>query len=366
MSERFNENSWIRVILLYLIPIAAWISYTYQNSSLSFSFEVAAIGSTILFFGSALFISLLKPKDEPKIAPKIIEVPVPTEAIFPLAEWEEKVSSLEERLKLQALEFEGSNQDLEKIQIENRELREKLQEMTDSTLQHSEEAQHKIQSLELELHQSKQHSTQLENQIHDLRYEIKTLLNLTEVGYSHPEPSKKEEAALPEPFKEYVITPQPQASGGNTRALLTRCLDIAQKITAGYHTSSLRGLTLDPYAFDLRRLADALRYESSALILLYSPKEERLLFANGETKELFGVSPEEFLHDFSDYAGADFAKWKNAVVQLLTKVDVTVALEFKNRFHEPVPLNAHMATIPTGAFRSSVMVVLTPVHMHAI
>ena len=365
MSEKFDENEWIQVLLLYSIPILSWILYTHQLASLEFSFLVAGSGFAILFFGSALFVSLLKrqvvanPVPVPVIEslPEIIEThsAVNEECIL---SYKEQIQSIQHELGEKEREIQSMTEQLTHALGEHQEIKEKLTEVMETSAQKEEEARKKIEALEMESHQKMQTSKQLENQIHDLRYEIKTLLQLTEVDYAQlgMEPAKKQEV-VPEPASEPIATFQPKSS---SRSRLTRCIDIAQKITAGYHSSSLRSLSLDPYAFDLRRLSDALKQETGALILVYSPKEERILFANGETKTILGLSPEQFAQDFAEIVGTDFAIWKSGVTQLLTKSEVNITVEFKTQSHDPVALNVLMGPIPTGVFRSLVIAILQP------
>jgi hypothetical protein len=366
MSEKFNENEWIQVLFLYSIPILSWIIYTHQEASLEFSFLVAGSGFVILFFGSALFISLLKRQvPEPQVfapvfesAPVVMQQQDPVfteESILP---YKEQIESIQYELGEKEREIQSMTEQLTHALREHQEIKEKLTEVMETSAQKEEEARKKIEALELESHQKMQTSKHLENQIHDLRYEIKTLLQLTEVDYTQlgMEPSKKQEVVA-----EAVVEPvAPMQPKGSARSRLTRCIDIAQKITAGYHSSSLRSLSLDPYAFDLRRLSDALRQEVGALILVYSPKEERILFANGETKAILGISPEQFAQDFTEIAGSDFSTWKSGVTQLLTKSEVNITVEFTTNAFGPVALNALMGPIPTGVFRSLVIAILQP------
>lgn len=365
MSEKFNENEWIQVLFLYSIPILSWILYTHEAASLEFSFFVATSGFVILFFGSALLISLLKRQvPAPQVLAPIFEsapVVVQQDPVFAeesILPYKEQIDSIQHELGEKEREIQSMTEQLTHALGEHQEIKEKLTEVMETSAQKEEEARKKIEALELESHQKMQTSKHLENQIHDLRYEIKTLLQLTEVDYKQlgMEPEKKEDV-VSEPVVEPVI---PAQSKGSTRSRLTRCIDIAQKITAGYHSSSLRSLSLDPYAFDLRRLSDALRHETGALILVYSPKEERILFANGETKSMLGMSPEQFAQDFTEIVGTEFITWKTGITQLLTKSEVNITVEFKTKAFGPVALNALMGPIPTGVFRSLVIAILQP------
>lgn len=336
----------ILIVAIYLIPILSWIFYIEQGWAL------ATIGLSILFFGSALLISLFR---EQHPVPAILPTP-PAPIILPQEdrsqEFLAKIDALQNVLKETELVLEAKEEELKSSLLENEELQQTVKSLKEAIAVEEEEMRKKIETLELESHQKQQASTQLENQIHDLRYEIKTLLQLTEVDYNQLGKELKQIEPL-EPIK-----PPPVPT--TARGLLTRCIDIAQKITAGYHSSSLRKISLDPYAFDLRRLSEALRQETGALILVYSPKEERVLFANAETKPLFGISPEQFAQDFTDYAADDFPKWKNGILQLLTKSDIQLSLEFQTKGGESLHLRALLGSIPTGVFRSLVVGVLHP------
>lgn len=362
MSEKSSKNELIYIFLLYLVPICGWIFYTHLKAPLLFSWYIALIGVILLCFGSVLLF-LLSAKPSVKIKePLIDETPAPQLIIErvlqppePPTEYIEKIDKLETEVNGIAIELENKETEISRLTIENKELKDKLQENLEIIALKEEEARKKIEGLESEVHQKMQTSKNLENQIHDLRYEIKTLLQLTEVDYPSPQ---KEEI-----FFEPPIAPAPSLicsfpSHESAKSLLTRCINIAQKMTAGYHVSSVRHLSSDPYAFDLRRLSDALRHEMGALIIVYSPKEERVLFSNTESKTLLGVSPEQFSQDFKEYIGEGFSIWKSAIPQLLTKSDVSVVINFETKTHEIVPLKVLLGAIPTGVFRSLIIGVL--------
>lgn len=350
MGERFNENEWIRVILLYLIPILSWVLYTYQNGPIAFSWVVFASGLALLFFGSALMISLLKMKENaPVQAVTPIKIVEPIQVVD--TEKEALLAELQATVHATNVTLQQKEEELSFLGNENQEIKSKLHALLEEQGAREEEARRKIEILESETNQHQLASKAFENQIHDLRYEIKTLLQLTEVDYlTNNEKEEQKTEAVHEP------TFYPKSS----RGLLTRCIDIAQKITAGYHSVS-KNITHDPYAFDLRRLRDALRHETGALIVVYSPKEEQLLFANNETKKLFNLSPEHFVQDFSEFAAPSLQKWKNASIQLLTKPDISLLLDFHTKDEEVISLNALLGVIPTGVFRSLIIGVLEPV-----
>lgn len=362
MSAKSHKNELVYIFLLYLFPILGWIFYTHLNAPLIFSWTIALVGFILLSFGSVLLFSLMKMQRVTVRESVVHEPPEPQiiiEKVFqppePPTEYIEKIQQLEMGINEIALDLENKELELARQLLENKEINEKLQEALEATASKEEEARKKIESLEAETHQKIQASKQLENQIHDLRYEIKTLLQLTEVDY---QAFPKEEA-----FIEHTIAPSPSLvcnlpAQESAKGLLTRCINIAQKMTAGYHVSSVRHLSSDPYAFDLRRLSDALRHEMGALIVVYSPKEERVLFSNAESKSLLGLSPEEFSQDFNDYIDTGFSQWKGGVRQLLTKSEVSLLIDFQTKNHDTVPLKVLLGAIPTGVFRSLVIGVL--------
>lgn len=363
-TQSGKSNHVLIIFLIYLLPILFWVFYTFHETSLTFSWPITIVGLLLLCFGTAILFALFNAKEEPAIIPlaQEEEISLP-ETVLPIPDetpkFLQEIDLLQKNLQEKSSLIAKSDAEMLKVKEENQAIKEKLQSLNSNLAEKDEDSRRKIEELNLENHHKQQAIQQLENQIHDLRYEIKTLLQLTEVDYSAFTEQVEPKIEAPHlPIEEWVEEPPltgQVTSEEDARRLLKRCLDIAQKMTPGYQASSLRSLSADPYAFDLRRLGDSLRLEPGALILVYSPKDERILFANAQTKTLLGWGSDKFTQDFSSIIAESLPIWKSSVSQLLTKSEVNLTLTCKTKNDELVPLNTLIGSIPTGVFRSLVI-----------
>lgn len=226
---------------------------------------------------------------------------------------------------------------------------------------------------------------QLDTKVHDLSYEIKTLLFLNQEEPISPKPvsfAKEKEkpstfakAAALERFEPPCAVIGEENEGSYARekpiqtaqeaaALLKKCINMAQKLTgANYHTSEAsryREFSTSNYAIDQRRLFDALRNENGALIIVYSQKENKILFANSETKVLLGWSSEKFVADFASIMHEGMSDWRKALSSLVVSSEAQARLLAKTKQGQEVILTCHLGLIPTGLFRNYVIGVLYP------
>lgn len=226
---------------------------------------------------------------------------------------------------------------------------------------------------------------QLDTKVHDLSYEIKTLLYLNEEEPPQVKfPGMFKEPEAPHAFAKGALQPaQEQTSGAlqgssqetyalenpvrtpiEASALLRKCINMAQKLTgANYHgneSSRYREFSTSYYAIDQRRLFDNLRSEPGALIIVYSQKENKLLFVNNESKPLLGWSPEKFVADFSSIVHEGINDWKKALSMLANASDSQARLLAKTKQGQEIVLNCQLGAIPTGLFRNHVIGILYP------
>lgn len=382
MSKRAptDDSPFLIIFLIYLLPIFGWVTYCYLYLPLAFSWIVAILGMAILFTGSALLLTLVRSlKDEmPELAPELATIKAPTAPLIkpePQADeslkYKKEIAELQSALQNKNQEILSRGEQIQSIGSENSLLKEKLAVLQEQQAVREDAAHRKLDEIQLESHQRQQIIQQLENQILDLRYEIKTLLQLTEVDYSHfglesPKPLEQipEELPVEHDQKEEAPLAERVTNIEDARRLLKRCIDIAQKMTGGYRSTSMNSLSATPYAFDLRRLADALRLESGALIVLYSPKDERILYASREAKALLDVSPEKLSVNFDQILQESSVLWKGAMAQLLTKSESCLALTLNSKNGTQISLQALLGPIPTGIFRSLVLGIIYPDQSH--
>lgn len=208
----------------------------------------------------------------------------------------------------------------------------------------------------------------LESKVRDLTYEIKTLLQLAEIGSHDPivQESEPFESSI-KPFADVEQSEDTEIhlqihSAEDANVLLKRCIDIAQKMTgAGHYLSNhtrFRELTVDNYTLDLRRLFDSLRSENMGTVFFYSPKENKLLFVNSQTKNLIGWSSEKFVQNFFDIIQPGMEEWKNGLAQLSLKNETAFPLLMKTKSSQETIVQIHLGIIPTGLFRNQIIGVL--------
>lgn len=354
MQEKTEITPILPIFSLYLLPISVWIAYTYLNLLPSASWLITLIGLAILFLGGALLFVYFRGVKAPQI--KTVPAPAALPPLDPSPELLQRINELQEELNGRDALIEEGAENYEQALKDSQAAKIALQSQVQELASKEEHARQRIEELEIEAHQKQQGIQLLENQIHDLRYEIKTLLHLTEVDYGQIgiDIPTKEQLHMDQKMLEEPIL-GPITTELNAEKLLKRCIQIAENMTPGYKASNLRSLSTDPYAFDLRRLSDSLRLESGALILLYSPKEKRVQFANKEAKTLLGWSSDRFSQDFHDILGKEFSLFEKGVEALSTQPRTSLVLPFTAKSKWIVHLHGALGTIPSGIFRSLVL-----------
>jgi hypothetical protein len=306
----------------------------------------------------------------------------------------------QDQLEQLAKVLESKSQEFQKLEEENQQSQLKAQQtaqdFADYKLFSEEQLKQKqlqlatlqqiIEDQRLEMEKRQEQISQLDTKVHDLSYEIKTLLYLHEEENT---PSKtsgiKEEIShvfrsgniiesheiaveIPEsPINsDHNILETPVRTPMEAANLLKKCVNIAQKLTGAnyYHTESsrYREFSSSYNAIDQRRLFDNLRSETGALIIVYSQKEHKLLFVNNESKTLLGWSPEKFVADFasSSIMQGGMNDWKKALSFLATGSDSQARLLLKTKQGQEVLLNCHLGVISTGLFRNYIIGILYP------
>lgn len=307
-----------------------------------------------------------------------------------------KTNQEQQELLVKSLEIK--TQELEKQEEEGKQLQLKVQQVAQDFADYKlfSEEQLKQKQLQLaslqqiiedqrsEVEKRQEQIHQLDTKVHDLSYEIKMLLYLHEEETAPSKPSTiiREEIprvnayeALPVQQEtacaviETPVHPRNFSQESTIRTtieaanLLKKCINIAQKLTGanyyGMGSSRYREFSSSFYAIDQRRLFDNLRSETGALIVVYSQKEDKLLFVNNESKAILGWSPEKFIADFPMIMQEGIHDWKKAL-SLAMVSDSQVRLLAKTKNGQEALLNCHLGVIPTGLFRHFVIGVLYP------
>lgn len=297
----------------------------------------------------------------------------------------------------------SANQQIEKNEEENLALQMQIEKITqdfaDYKLFSEEQLKQKQAQLQnfqqladdhrTEMEKRQEHIHQLDSKIHDLSYEIKTLLYLSTDEIATPaafsasakpmdkyRPPKREALNFQEEGhaeikeKGILITEifgpgSPVANTKEASAFLKKLVEMAEKITGasryGNESSRYREFSSTHYSFDQRRLFDLLKNETSALVVVCTPKEQKTLFVNNLVNEILGWNPEKFVSDFNQILEDSLHEWNHALASVSTASECQTRVLAKTRQGKEVLLNCHLTIIPTGLFRLYTLAVLYPI-----
>ncbi len=147
--------------------------------------------------------------------------------------------------------------------------------------------------------------------------------------------------------------------------LLKKCLDTTQQLTGAYYcaneASRYREFSSSYYAMDRRRLFETLRGETRAMLIVYSQKEQRLLFVNNASKSILGWTPKKFIAEFSSIMQVGMSEWTKALHTLNTAPEAQARLLAKTRDGQELLLHCHLGVVSSGLFRHHIMGVLYPI-----
>jgi PAS domain S-box-containing protein len=287
---------------------------------------------------------------------------------------EQEKSSLEQQLAdrkndLQAVikDKERAHRQLEQTTHEFHAFKEATDEKLEQNNLFLGEYRQTIHEQRSALENKQQQIEQLDAKVRDLTYEIKTLLQLAEksttaLTLSLNKPVETSQRLDEESPSRSLSAVAPINSDADARQELKCCIEVAQKITAASHTAagSLRNrdLPVDNYALDFRRLCDGLHDECSHAMLVYSQKDEKLIFVNQQVQELLGWTKEKFTQNFHGDILVTPDEWRQLLAQLTYKNECYGQLQMKAKNGQQIPVDCHVGIIPTGIFRSNIIAVL--------
>jgi len=391
---------WI-VLLCYLLPViilSAYSTITDRWNVLSLGLLITTIGALIIFWmmirleanwrtSKATEPSQSKNMHDTSPQPAIsepVQEPLHAQPPVSLQELEEaKLLNQQQRSEIEnlLLQIEEINNKIQQTSLDKEDAAKQVQkalteidEYKKNTCQQLEHQQGHIQELQeviadqrAFIEKKQQQTSTLEGKVGDLTYEIKTLLQLAEAHsgslYTEP-PTTYSSSFMPQyEYEEPLsIIPERQIRTHEEATLqLKRCIDIAQKITGSQRFSNqlnaFRDSAADSFALDLRRLCDSLRSENNSTIILYSPKENQLLFVNNQIKILTGWSPDKFVQNFTDIIQDDDA-WRKGFGSLAMRSEAQFKIPLKTKSGQDISVQVHMGMIPTGIFRHHAVAVL--------
>ena len=259
-------------------------------------------------------------------------------------------------------------EDLEQLQ-ENSEVKHLKQE------KQIKEYEYLYQEQQAVIQQKNDQIENLKHQIQNLSYEIKTLIQLSESSsinnqkcdISHPSTEMIENI---EENPEIDVLYKNMPSSSNQKVLspfdaslkLKKSLEIAEKMTGSTYfqqqNSRFKNFSFNSFANDYRRLCDSFRNEDSCVIVLYSPKENKITFTSNLIKKMLGWSADTFSKKFHTLIQEGSSEWKNKIAQLKEEREETLKLVMKNKEGSSITVNCHLEVICQGIFTGHVIGVL--------
>lgn len=371
------------ILLLYFIPMALVCFCSTLLFFPHFSWSLIGVGLLLTSAGSIIFfVSLLEYSVQFE---KRVEINEETDEIpihFVEQETENKIEELqstidfleEERRKCDQHEKEQFH----KFQILQKEF-DDFKKLANHTIENEKsklnDTIETISELRTSVDYKQKQIKNLQTKIHDLTYEIKTLLEIADLTHTISSPdSEPIGLSINESAQDYQVPIKSQSlfteeslpapKGDEAEKQLKRCIDIAQKITGAQHFTENKSrfgeFSLDNYALDLRRLCDSLRSENHCTVFVYSLKEKKLIFTNNQVRDLLGWNPEKFVQDFDNIVQEGVVEWENSIAQLNTLNYGKTRFVMKAKSGKDLLVHCQLGLIPTGVFRSSVIGVLYP------
>ncbi len=351
---------------------------------------LTALGSLCLFLLMQYWENELRIKTEDE--PPLDKAPIAT--LEEIADLQQQIEKLEQQilgletqkidLTQQIEQFQLELNDGERIVFDLKLQKDQLQKITDTLRnelhQVKETSEEKLEQNQIFLreHQQtineqrqvievkQQHIQQLDDKVRDLTYEIKTLLHLAEKSQIQDQKNFTLNPLQPENGIEASVQPfihNPQVGKESLASShLKHCIDIAQKMTGASHYGNRSGkraeLSAEHYVLDLRCLIDSLRNENSCAILIYSQKENKIIFANNQIKPLLGWNSEKFIQNFPTIIEESATDWNAALSQLAYKNECQTDLLMRSKNGAMVQVNCQLGVIATGIFRSNILALL--------
>jgi hypothetical protein len=388
IRKRINVSAII--VIIYVLTVFAVSVLPLQSwRAAATGLLAASIGSLVIFTllrqWEAHFIKII-PVNLPELKPVAIQNPFYSNDNF--LELEHALAESQARHKELIEELNAKNElmhkfETEKVQFEHR-IEDVYHELNTFKSANEDELRRKTVLLseyqetinqQRDVIKKKQDQIlELESKVRDLNYEVKTLLQLAEIGNKTPTNSKNKEMVVGETVQAYQVDmfedEEPSFQMQNlmiktpeeASVQLKRCIDIAQKITGanrfGNGNSRFKDVPIDNRALDLRRLFDNLRSEHAGTVIVYSQKDDKLLFANNQMTNLLGWSPEKFIKNFPEIIAEGSQEWKKGVAELSSNTLSKVRMVMKTKSGQNLLVHCHLGAIPTGAFRNHVIGVL--------
>lgn len=370
----------LAIVLFYLFPIVLLSGYTMGFIATEMRWKLFSVGLLSGTIGSCiLFIVIYRWEQNLRqrlvsalrSSQNIVEHPDPEkeqelqrllneklikDALAPLQSKHDKMKvdiSLKDEELMQALEErKGLQSQILMIRGELDSYRDKMQIQLLQEQQQNLEHQKVIKEQQTLIGTLQQQISSLEIKEKELSYEIKTLVNL-----SNFEIVEKETPPKKQPVDTFALKSHESIS-----RQLAHFVDIAASMASVQNIqgvpSHLNDLATDNYRLELRRLCENLNMESRYVMLLHSPRENRILFANDHVKTVLGWTPEKFIQQFPDIVLKGIEDWNKEMDVITANREGFCAINARSQMNQSIAMNCHLRAISSGTFRNHVIVLM--------
>ncbi|MCH9627745.1 MAG: hypothetical protein S4CHLAM2_13880 [Chlamydiales bacterium] len=256
-----------------------------------------------------------------------------------------------EEMRIAYLEFEDLRKEYHRLEEEYAHAKLENQKQVKHRESLNSEYQRTIAEQRMILEKKQGYITKLEGKVHDLMYEIRSLLQLEETS-NEPSVSTAED---------YLALSQGANTPYDLSLQLQRYVEKAEEQTGMEHLGgkSPRFLDLaDSYAVDRRGLFDCFSNETAGIIYILSLSEKKFLFVNPHVKALLGWSPEKFMKEFSRIVASGYPEWKKALASAGQGQEGQAHVVFQTKSGEKKDLMCVMGLIAKGPFSNHIMGIL--------
>ncbi|MCC5831625.1 MAG: hypothetical protein JJU12_01085 [Chlamydiales bacterium] len=252
-----------------------------------------------------------------------------------------------EEMRIAYLEFEDLRKEYHRLEEDYTKSLEEKQKEVKHKESLNNEYQRTISEQRMILEKKQRYITKLEGKVHDLMYEIRSLLQLEE-------PSDPPPAYLPPSHSS--VTPY------DLSLQLQRFIEKAEEQMGMDHLGGKSPRFLDPsgsYAVDRRRLFDSLRDETVGIVFVLSISENKFLFVNQHVKALLGWSPEKFMKEFPRLVVSGYQEWKEGLKNIGPARECQTRIEIQGKTGERREFSCVMGVVSRGPFINHIMGILT-------
>lgn len=387
-KDSFRYTIILMIMLCYFLPIITLTAFSMGLMTHSSSWSIFTLGLLISVSGSSVIFVLINhwaliwQKQMIETKNSLLKDSNIAEAASGIKA-DESFSFNQEK---EQTAIEANEMELEEMRQDNASMHKQKKQITQELERLKIAIQEQLIQKDASINEYKQNSSQqrsliekLQKQISlleakegDLIYEIKTLLQMSEIAKqpvsngslkntTFPANLPKQPVRFNSDHKEHSNTSSSIRSTHMAAVELHHCIEIAKKagsIPLSTPSSSLRELPGET-TLDQEYLFDCLRLENRCGILLFSPVENKILFVNEEVCQQSGWNPEKFQTGFAEIVHeTGMNTWKSSLQQLSSQNEVQMQLPITAQSGIEKLFQCRLGIVPSGTFRNHVIGVL--------